>query len=597
MNQESEPVHENPAASEGSQAPDTAAETPPEKPRRRSLRSRLARFFFPPADAPLWKRALPYAFLGFVTLLLLTGGTYAWDYTNSPVFCGTSCHTMPPEYASYQISPHARVDCVECHIGRGFVATRISRKAGDIKHVVALAFRTYEYPIRAGELRPARDTCERCHFPAKFSDDSLRRNISFLEDEENTQIATYLAMRTGGGTRREGLGFGIHWHVENEVWFVATDELEQDIPYVRTVGPDGDETVYVALDSELSREELEAMPEQRMDCITCHNRITHSILPPGDAMDRALSTRQISVEIPFIRREGVRVLSESYESVEEAAAAIRELDEFYAEEYPDFYDENEALIDEAIDMLVSIYEDSNFPAQEVSWTTHPNNLGHINSPGCFRCHDGQHASEEDQVIRLECNLCHSIPEVALPGVIEPMLPLATGNQPPSHFSTLWINQHRFAFDQTCQACHTVEDPGGTSNTSFCSNSACHGTAWEYAELDAPGISELLPAEPEPTEEPAAEAPAEGDELTFEQIAPLFEATCLTCHNASVATGGLVLETYNEVMTGGNNGPAILPGDAEDSLLVQRQREGHFGQLSDDDLELVIRWIEGGAPEN
>src|SRR3990170_4955047 len=92
----------------------------------------VKRFFFPPADAPRLVRLLPYIVLGVLSLLLLAGGTYTWEYTNSPEFCGTSCHTMPPEYTAYLTSPHARVDCVDCHIGKGFIATRITRKAGDL---------------------------------------------------------------------------------------------------------------------------------------------------------------------------------------------------------------------------------------------------------------------------------------------------------------------------------------------------------------------------------------------------------------------------------------------------------------------------------
>ena len=132
----------------------------------------LLHFFFPPAGTALWVRVLPYAVLGVLTLFLMVGGAYAWDYTNSPEFCGTACHTMPPEYTAYLTSPHARVDCVDCHIGRGFIATRVTRKAGDLRHVVATLFKTYEFPIRAHELRPAREPCVRCHFPEMYSDDS-----------------------------------------------------------------------------------------------------------------------------------------------------------------------------------------------------------------------------------------------------------------------------------------------------------------------------------------------------------------------------------------------------------------------------------------
>jgi len=114
---------------------------------KKRFRARLREFFFPPAGAPLGLRVLPYAVLGALTLMVLIAGAYAWDYTNSPEFCGTVCHTMPPEFTAYLTSPHARIDCVECHIGRGFIATRVSRKAGDLKHIVSLLFKRYEFPI------------------------------------------------------------------------------------------------------------------------------------------------------------------------------------------------------------------------------------------------------------------------------------------------------------------------------------------------------------------------------------------------------------------------------------------------------------------
>ncbi len=590
---------------QGDKEPETQAEQTesapdkgPEK-KRSWLRRTLRGFFFPSAGAPLWRRLLPYTLLGLLTLIFLVAGTYTWEYTNSPAFCGESCHTMPPEYAAYQISPHARVACVECHIGGDFISQRITRKAGDIRHVTATLFSTYEFPIYADNLRPARETCERCHYPSKFSDDSLRQNISFEEDKNNTRTSIFLALRTGGGSAREGLGRGIHWHVENEVWFVATDELQQEIPYVRVVNADGSEDVFVALDSPLSEEELAGMEQVRMDCITCHNRISHNILPPADAVDRALARRQISTDIPYIRREAVRVLSADYATDEEAHEGIRALADYYTAEYPEFVRENREAIRQAVTVLLAIYDDTVFREQQVNWETHPNNLGHVTWPGCFRCHDGQHVNEAGEAVRLECNLCHSIPQVVGEGVIEPTLPLATGIQPESHFSTHWINLHRFSFDQTCQACHTVENPGGTDNTSFCSNSACHGFSYEYANLDAPGLAEILAADmPQPPAEEPPPAPAAGESVTFTQhVLPLFQARCLACHSQAIATGGLSLESYNGAMTGGGSGPVLIPNDPEGSLLVQRQRETHFANFTDEELQVIIDWINNGLPEN
>jgi nitrate/TMAO reductase-like tetraheme cytochrome c subunit len=555
---------------------------------------RLRGFFFPPEEASWFRRGLPYTILGLLTLVVLTSGAYAWEYTNSPTFCGTTCHTMPPEYAAYQISPHARVDCVDCHIGRGFIATRISRKAGDIHHVTSQVFRTYEFPIYADQLRPARETCERCHFPSKFSGDRLREIVHFADDEDNTRTTTFLAMRTGGGSQREGLGRGIHWHIENEVWFVSTDALQQDIPWIRSIGPDGTETIYTALDSTLTEEEIEALEPVRMDCITCHNRITHTIRTPANAVDFAMSRRLISQDIPSIRAQAVDVLGEDYATTEEALASIDDLETFYAETYPDYTQQNGETLSQAIEVLKDIRQDTAFPEQSVDWTTHPDNVGHKDWPGCWRCHDGQHVAQDGSVVRLECNVCHSIPEVVTAGVREPVLPLATGQQPESHFSSTWIHVHRTEFDDSCAGCHTVSNPGGTDDSSFCSNSACHGTQWRYADLDAPGLAEVL-AEPVSTPEAPA-APIGGDDPTYEDdIQPIFERECGACHGA-VASANLKLTDYESAMRGSNAGPVIVPGSPEDSDLVRRQREGHFGQLSDAELELVIEWIRLRAPQ-
>src|SRR5512136_679250 len=191
------------------------------------LGNALHNFFFPPADTKMWLKVLPYAILGVLTLAVLIGAAYGWQYTNSPSFCGTTCHTMPPEYTAYLSSPHARVDCVECHIGRGFIATQITRKAGDIRHVIFTITKKYEYPITANDMRPARDTYERCHFPEKFSDDSLRVINSYGNDYYSTPKATYLILKTGGGSKRAGLGKGIHWHIENRILYYPTERNEQ----------------------------------------------------------------------------------------------------------------------------------------------------------------------------------------------------------------------------------------------------------------------------------------------------------------------------------------------------------------------------------
>lgn len=551
-------------------------------------------FFLPPQTAPLWVRILPFVVLGILTLLLLTGGTFAWEYTNSPEFCGTSCHTMPPEYTAYLTSPHARIACVDCHIGEGFITTKITRKAGDIKHVTKTLFKDYEFPIRADDMRPARETCELCHFPEKFSDDSLREIKRYANDIPNTPQSIYLTLKTGGGTEREGLGKGIHWHIQNPVYYYPTDPEEQDIPYVVVQNEDGTENVYIDIESGFDPEKINPEDLVEMDCITCHNRITHLISGPEDTVDQLLSRGLISSDIPEIRRKAIEVYSNIYETTEIGLNGIEGLESYYQENYPEYYSENKSEIETAIDELKTAYSNSVSPVQKSDWTTHPNNIGHKDSPGCFRCHDGKHLDEENQAIRLECNLCHSIPVVAGPDDFVTNIEISRGLIPSSHESGNWISMHHLVFDETCSNCHTIDDPGGTSNTSFCSNSGCHGSSWTFSGFNAPALREILMSEIPPTPTPTPPPPA--DEITFTNtIGPIFSAKCGSCHGEEGFKGFNAL-SYETVLNGGESGPGIVPGSPDTSsvFIVQTRDQSHFGQLSSSELGLLIDWINLSA---
>jgi nitrate/TMAO reductase-like tetraheme cytochrome c subunit/mono/diheme cytochrome c family protein len=562
----------------------------------KKLKNWVKNFFFPPAGAPRWQRLLPYAVLGILTLLVLTAGAYAWEYTNSPPFCGEVCHTMPPEYTAYLTSPHARIDCVDCHIGKGFIATRITRKAGDIRHVIATTFNTYEFPIRAHTMRPARETCELCHSPQKFSDDSLREIKRFENDPNNTPVSIFLTLKTGGGSKREGLGKGIHWHIENKVEFLATDPEEQHIPYIRVTNDDGSISEYTELDAQIDPAQVNATELKEMDCITCHNRITHLVPQPEDTIDELLARGIISPDIPEIRAKALEVYSPLYESTDLAMSAIAGLSNYYYAYHPVYYRANQDQIDAAVAALQQAYRDSVYPEQNSNWDTHPNNVGHKDSPGCFRCHDGKHLNAEGEAVRLECNLCHSIPVVAGPQDFVADIEISRGPEPESHLNSNWISLHRDVFDPSCANCHTTDNPGGTDNSSFCSNSACHGSVWEYAGFDAPGLRETilaqLPPMPTPTPMP------EGAVITYETtISPLLETRCGSCHGAS-GQMGLNLTSYQSILEGGESGPAIVPGDPDASLLVQKQSGElpHFGQFTPQELDLVVEWIAAGAIE-
>jgi mono/diheme cytochrome c family protein len=212
-------------------------------------------------------------------------------------------------------------------------------------------------------------------------------------------------------------------------------------------------------------------------------------------------------------------------------------------------------------------------------------------------HDGKHLNAEQQAIRLECNLCHSIPVVAGPDDFVSEIEISRGPEPQSHLNPNWISLHRSAYDSSCSNCHTTDDPGGTGNSSFCSNSACHGNAWTFAGFDAPALREIL-LQQLPPAQPTSPAPPAAADLTWGgTIGPLLTARCGACHGDD-GIQGLNLSTYQTAMAGSSSGPVIVPGDLAASLVVEKQSgdQPHFGQLTPDELETVIAWIEAGAPE-
>jgi len=560
---------------------------------------RIKAFFLPPQDASIWLKVAPYLILGFFTLAVLGGGAYVWEYTNSSEFCGETCHTMPPEYTAYLASPHARVECVDCHIGEGFITTRITRKAGDLRHVFATMFKTYEYPIEVKHMRPARETCELCHFPEKFSDDSLREYVNFRSDEENSSYSTYLLLKTGGGSQREGLGKGIHWHIENPIYYLPLDNDEQEIPYIRVENEDGTSTEYLDINSEINPEQINQEDLKEMDCITCHNRITHLVDYPEEAVDTLLDRGLISADIPEIRRIALETYYKEYSSIQTAEKAFDLLDYFYREQYPDYYGDHQEQIAQAISELKNAYTNSVFPEQNSDWASHPNNIGHKNTPGCFRCHDGQHFNQQQQAVRLECNLCHAIPVVSDQGDYLTTIEITKGPEPQSHLNSSWISLHHLVYDPSCGNCHSMADPGGASNTSFCSNSACHGSSWDYAGFDAPALREtLLDQLPTPMPTLQAEIPENSEEISYMgTVRSILLNRCGACHSEE-GQAGLNMTSYQSLLTGSDNGPVIMPGDPDKSLLLTKTVEpgSHFAQFTQLELELIRSWISDGAVE-
>ncbi len=359
--------------------------------------------------------------LSLVNIVLVAGATYKGVHVMSTTaFCGTTCHTvMQPEYTAYQRSPHARVDCVDCHIGPGanwFVKSKIS----GAWQLVSVTFDLYPRPIETPvhDLRPARDTCEQCHWPEKFVGEKLRIITHFDEDEANTELKTVQLLKVGGLQGRKSKG--IHWHVDldNEIRYLSDDKREK-IYDVELSLADGTQKLFK------SGEAPEDAVWRTMDCVDCHNRPTHVYRQPGEEVDLALHEGSMDRSLPYIRREGAKALRVEYDSHDEARSGIAaEIDAFYQTEYPEVHASQAAAIQTSAAQLGEIYASNVFPAMKVSWDTYPNHIGHENSPGCFRCHDRRHRTEKREAISKDCEICHMIlaEREENPAILQQLLP-------------------------------------------------------------------------------------------------------------------------------------------------------------------------------
>jgi nitrate/TMAO reductase-like tetraheme cytochrome c subunit len=343
-----------------------------------------------------------------INLVIVSAASYgAVEYTESPAFCGQVCHTtMEPEYSSYQAWPHARVACAECHVGRGAGALVESKLAGTRQlFQVATGRVTGPIPSPVTTMRPARETCEQCHWPEKFHGDKIRRIAEYANDEANTESVTTLQLHVGGGSRALSIGTGIHWHMnlDNEIEYIATDDTRATIPYVRLRDRSGQVREFVVEGT--TPDQLAAGTRRRMDCMDCHNRPAHTFhASPERAVDAAIAQGRIPRKLPFARREVVTAIGEMYGDRTAALEGIaRRLRQFYGDGRTDA-----RLLDRTVRTAQDVWSRNVFPAMNVTWGIYPNHLGHVDAPGCFRCHDDEHKAADGSVIRQDCELCHTI---------------------------------------------------------------------------------------------------------------------------------------------------------------------------------------------
>jgi len=424
--------------------------------RRRARPGEVPRFPRLDLNVPRQRHVFAAVSVGAFLFLIFTAmGSYrTYQFTESVAFCGRTCHTiMRPEYTAYQQSPHARVPCVDCHIGPG-ASWFVKSKLSGAYQVYATLVDRYPRPIPAPikNLRPAQQTCEQCHWPRKFYGAVERVLPHYLPDEHNSPWTIRMLVKIGGGDPGFGPVGGIHWHMNigNKIEYIATDSQRQDIPWVRVTDSLGRVTVYQSTTDPLTPAQIAAARPRVMDCIDCHNRPTHIYAAPVTAVNLAMSTGAIDSTLPFVKRQAVQALAATYPSTAAAVQGIAtSLRAFYDSAYPGAVAADSAAIGRAVSAVQFIYRHNIFPDMKVDWRAYPDNIGHKNTPGCFRCHDGSHASADGTIIPHDCTACHTI------------VAQGPGSGPAS------ITPAGLAFR------HPV-DIGGVWQTMLCSN--CHGGA-------------------------------------------------------------------------------------------------------------------------
>ncbi len=375
---------------------------------------------------PKHRNALTVFIIGSAIFLFLSSvGSYeAFHYSESVEFCGTVCHdVMEPEYVAYQNSPHARVACVECHVGEG-ADWYVRSKLSGMYQVYSVLFKKYATPIPTPveNLRPARETCERCHWPEKFYAQQNRLEKHFLADEQNSEWDISLQIKTGPNYSALGLQEGIHWHINPDITieYIASSPDREEIPWVKfTNNKTGETRIYQDTENPLDEELINSSQSRTMDCMDCHNRPSHNYLSPSKFIDNALTASLISTEIPEIKLSAMGLLTSEYPTKDSALKAIRlGIESYYSDSYPEFMDNNPVLIENAIIAIQDAYSKNIFPFMKVKWDAYPNHIGHIESNGCFRCHDDKHISDQNHIIPKDCNLCHSINAQGSPDNLE-----------------------------------------------------------------------------------------------------------------------------------------------------------------------------------
>jgi len=337
---------------------------------------------------------------------ITTAGIRMLHFMDQAHFCGTACHTvMNPEWVTYQQSPHARVKCVECHVGEG-VGALIDSKINGTRQMILAAFDAYHTPspTPVHQLRPTRETCEKCHWPEKFYGRKIRTHVHYRPDSLSTPFYNTLILKIDAGSRDEKAG--IHWHIgaHSTVLFTSVDDEQDEMITVRALQPDSSWKEYT--NTRLANRQVNFKKTRTMDCVDCHNRATHIYQDVEQAVDDLLYNGTIDRAMPYIKREALAAVTGNYPSHPAAMQGIEQhLNGFYMRQNPQ--PELQPQLAGAITGLQNIYNRNIHHQMKIEWGTYPSHLNHANGGGCFRCHNQNMRAEDGSFIHNECTLCHS----------------------------------------------------------------------------------------------------------------------------------------------------------------------------------------------
>jgi len=426
----------------------------------------------------LW--ALGCFFVAFVGSSVV-GAYHAYEFTESKSFCGEVCHEpMEPQFVAHQNSPHAKIDCTTCHVGPG-VGGYIDAKISGMRQLKQVLLDSVPRPIRAGEEKVAivSEACEECHQPDLLPDSQLDTSVRFGFDLANSERSLRLLFHRTSAPQE-----GTHWHSGLEISFQAEDARGTRIPRVRVRRADGSETVYEDRAGRGPGGSPELREERAMTCIDCHSRPAHRFEAPESSIDRAIARGEIDRSLPSIKKIAVAALSRDHDG--RGSDGVRA---FVEEEYRTRFDgrvlAREETLGRAVETIERIYSQNVFPGMQVDWTTHPDHAGHRGSPGCFRCHSGQHTSSEGRALPSDCATCHEFFEKARDSA--DLTAIAADG---SSFHPFRHENHPM---QECWTCHSESaSPYEACTTCHAEAASAHDMRFECSICHVPGSSTVDP---------------------------------------------------------------------------------------------------------